>query len=84
MVSLHRYVYLLPLKSQPYLTCVLQAPLLDTYPGSAPIATPIIEQIIPKSFRQGYSTVIIGGHSTHCRWYSEDAVTVGDNIKVQR
>jgi hypothetical protein len=38
--------------------------------------------MIPLSFKNGYTSVIIGGHSPNCRWYSEDAVTLADNIKV--
>ncbi|CEI93782.1 hypothetical protein RMCBS344292_08008 [Rhizopus microsporus] len=39
------------------------------------------KSIVPSSFQNGYSAVIVGGHSAYCRWYSEDAVTLGDNVK---
>ncbi|KAG2208467.1 hypothetical protein INT47_010163 [Mucor saturninus] len=56
---------------------ITPAPLLDTFPGPLPA----LDQMIPGSFKKGYSAVIIGGHSPICRWYSEDAVTLADNIK---
>jgi hypothetical protein len=42
-----------------------------------------MDQMIPTSFNQGFTTVIVGGHSPNCRWYSEDAVNLADNIKVE-
>lgn len=42
-----------------------------------------MDQMIPTSFNQGFTTVVVGGHSPNCRWYSEDAVNLADNIKVK-
>jgi hypothetical protein len=58
---------------------ITPAPLLDTSTVTGS------NDIVPLSFKQkqgGYSSVIIGGHSPNCRWYSEDALTLADNIKV--
>ncbi|KAI8088354.1 mitochondrial fission ELM1-domain-containing protein [Thamnidium elegans] len=56
---------------------ITPAPLLDTFSTS----TSPLDQMIPASFKDGYSSVIIGGHSSICRWYSEDALNLADNIK---
>lgn len=58
----------------------MQAPLLDIVSTSALSLDPMI----PVSFKDGYSSVIIGGHSSICRWYSEDALHLADNIKVSK
>ncbi|KAI8327579.1 mitochondrial fission protein ELM1-like protein [Choanephora cucurbitarum] len=50
---------------------ILPAPLLDT---------PSILTSTDVPFTH-YSTVVVGGHSPHCRWYSEDAVHLAENIK---
>ncbi|OBZ81024.1 hypothetical protein A0J61_10928 [Choanephora cucurbitarum] len=51
---------------------ILPAPLLDTAPSS------LTSTGVPFT---DYSTVVVGGHSPHCRWYSEDAVHLAENIK---
>ncbi|KAI8643955.1 mitochondrial fission ELM1-domain-containing protein [Parasitella parasitica] len=56
---------------------ITPAPLLDTTTTSYKQ----IDQMIPTSFSQGYTTVVVGGHSPNCRWYSEDAANLADNIK---
>ncbi|CEP07871.1 hypothetical protein [Parasitella parasitica] len=56
---------------------ITPAPLLDT----TTTLYKQIDQMIPASFSQGYTTVVVGGHSPNCRWYSEDAVNLADNIK---
>lgn len=53
------------------------APLLDIFPNT----TPALNKLVPTTFKQGYSSVIVGGHHPNCRWYSEDAITLADNIK---
>ncbi|CAO3613337.1 unnamed protein product [Mucor fragilis] len=56
---------------------ITPAPLLDT----APSAYKQPDQMIPPLFGHGFTTVVVGGHSPNCRWYSEDAVNLADNIK---
>ncbi|KAI9262460.1 hypothetical protein EDC94DRAFT_518779, partial [Helicostylum pulchrum] len=56
---------------------ITPAPLLDAFSTS----TSPLDRMIPVSFKDGYSSVIIGGHSSICRWYSEDALNLADNIK---
>ncbi|KAI8982495.1 mitochondrial fission ELM1-domain-containing protein [Pilobolus umbonatus] len=58
---------------------ITPAPLLDTLPLDFEGAQ--IKDIIPPSFKDGFTSVIIGGHSPNCRWYSEDAVHFAANIK---
>ncbi|KAI7901913.1 uncharacterized protein BX663DRAFT_436612, partial [Cokeromyces recurvatus] len=40
-----------------------------------------LDRRIPISFKQNFSVVVVGGYSPNCRWYSEDAVSLADNIK---
>ncbi|KAK4520661.1 uncharacterized protein ATC70_006539 [Mucor velutinosus] len=56
---------------------ITPAPLLDT----TPTTYKQLDQMIPATFSQGFTTVVVGGHSPNCRWYSEDAVNLADNIK---
>lgn len=51
----------------------------------APLLDPAIDRVALHStipFKKGFTSIIVGGHSSVCRWYSEDAVTLVDNIKV--
>ncbi|EIE90669.1 hypothetical protein RO3G_15380 [Rhizopus delemar RA 99-880] len=52
---------------------ITPAPLLDVTPNVT-------------DHQKGYSAVIVGGHSRDCKWYSEDALLLADNVKrmVQR
>lgn len=59
---------------------ITPAPLLDTTTATYKQ----LDQMIPPSFSQGFTAVVVGGHSPNCRWYSEDAVNLADNIKVKR
>ncbi|KAI9249316.1 mitochondrial fission ELM1-domain-containing protein [Sporodiniella umbellata] len=52
---------------------ITPAPLLDTSFQKTDISNPF--------FKGKFSAVIVGGHSPDCRWYSEDAVTLADNVK---
>ncbi|KAI9032744.1 hypothetical protein CLU79DRAFT_859650, partial [Phycomyces nitens] len=50
------------------------------------IITDDLLEIIPESFWSpedscDITAVVVGGYASACRWYSEDAVTLGDNIK---
>ncbi|KAL7311998.1 hypothetical protein PS15m_007805 [Mucor circinelloides] len=56
---------------------ITPAPLLDTTTATYKQ----LDQMIPPSFSQGFTAVVVGGHSPNCRWYSEDAVNLADNIK---
>ncbi|KAI8375477.1 mitochondrial fission protein ELM1-like protein [Blakeslea trispora] len=51
---------------------ITPAPLLDT---NAPT---LKNTSVPF---ENYSTVVVGGHSPSCRWYSEDAINLAENIK---
>jgi hypothetical protein len=46
--------------------------------------TPLLELSLPvkASASDGYTSVIVGGHSPECRWYSEDGVNLADIVKV--
>lgn len=50
---------------------ITPAPLLDVTPNVT-------------DHQKGYSAVIVGGHSRDCKWYSEDALLLADNVKVNR
>ncbi|KAI8981661.1 hypothetical protein BDF20DRAFT_862552 [Mycotypha africana] len=55
---------------------IAPAPLVDNSPA-------IINNQLLKQIPFGrFTSVIVGGHSPFCRWYSEDAVMLTDNIKV--
>ncbi|KAI9487142.1 MAG: hypothetical protein EXX96DRAFT_614939 [Benjaminiella poitrasii] len=56
---------------------ITPAPLLDLFTETDQTLT----KMIPESFKQNFSSVVIGGHSSICRWYSEDAVSLSNNIK---
>ncbi|KAI8143653.1 mitochondrial fission protein ELM1-like protein [Fennellomyces sp. T-0311] len=57
-----------------------ETPLLDLDKGQARH----LEQILPSSFNHSphnITAVVIGGHTPQCRWYSEDASSLADNMQ---
>ena len=60
----------------------MQVPLLDLDKGDERH----LEQILPSSFNHTahkLTAVVIGGHAPECRWYSEDANSLADNMQVR-
>ncbi|KAL0089879.1 mitochondrial fission ELM1-domain-containing protein [Phycomyces blakesleeanus] len=64
--------------------CIItESSLLDPYPlcDENSLAEIIPDTFLSQKDSSDITAVVVGGYSFACRWYSEDAVTLGDNIK---
>lgn len=48
---------------------LIQMPLLDTQSQNG-------------ASRHDHTAIVVGGYSPQCRWYSEDAATLAENMRV--